>query len=274
LEGYSVQGISGGTVAPQPASGVAGFFSRAYMTNMTANITNFNDTGGATTTGLTTDLKNRTAATIFWAGANDPIKNFSNSASSTLLLENPGFDRIMTTAEQNEYEARNLADGAAADLSEVLTTGLVPTYCTLWLTLISNYIRETGFDTYPAHRMFMVREPQAFWKYDGTLHWPQGYYQKNEVHKKVADYWSIPLIDLWNNSGINLATRGMFMLEEASGQLFIHINDKGGRQCARFIASEFMRNPVIDFSGTSQGSALGIPTAQADLGPWNPDNVV
>jgi hypothetical protein len=122
-------------------------------------------------------------------------------------------------------------------------------------------------------RFFIVREPQAFWKYDGTLHWPQGHFEKNEVHRRVADRWGFPLLDLWSNSGINVGTRGTFLQIEGGGSLFIHLNDKGGRQCARYIAGEMLRHPPIDFTGTIYGSNLGIPTAAADLTPWTPDGV-
>lgn len=339
MEGYSFRGISGGTLQPKPGESTDGMFSRAYMAGLSTSLVNQND-GGITTNGLTQSIADRTAATVFWLGANDSITDLANSPRQILYLDGAFIeiveakalavtqgnfadtaaglsatsvgqffdtdgslagwkilwehrvggtasqvyhyptgsatwttDRIMTTAEQDEFEARNTADGADAFLSEPLSNGFIPTYEALWHTMIANYLDATGFDDVPEHRFFIVREPQAFWAYDGTMHWPQGHYEKNEIHKRVADRWSIPLIDLWAESGINISTRGWFMHNEASGDLLIHTNDKGGHQCASVIAQRMMQFPLLDFTSDTQGSNLGLPTAASDLEPWNPDNV-
>lgn len=345
LEGYSVLGISGGTIQPKPGESVAGMYSRAYMAGMLDDLINFADAdeGGITTLGLTAGVKARSAATIFWAGANDSVTDLGNSPRLRLYLDRDFLasvteratalsegtyadtaaglaatsngeyfsvagdlsgwsilyehrvttgsvaamvyhypdagtdydtDRIMTTAEQDEFEARNTTDGADAFLSEPLSNGFVVTYEALWHTMIANYLDATGFDDVPTHRFFIVREPQAFWKYDGTLDWPQGHYEKNEVHRRVADRWGFPLIDLWGESGINVVSRGWFLQNEASGELFIHVNDKGGRQCANVISKRLLQHPPLDFTGDADGSNLGVPTAAADLAPWAPDNVI
>lgn len=345
LEGYSVQGTAGGTLQPKPAEDIKGMFSRAAMDTMLSGIANFNDVGagGISTAGLTSALKLRTAATIFWTGANDSItdsaaspykklyvnKEFTESLKTKAVALSVGTyadttaglaattngqyfstagsitgwkklylrrdlgpaiaqiiyhypepatvvqaDRIMTIAEQDEFEARNTSQGANAFLSEPLSGGLSVTYETLWHTMIRNYLDATLFDAVPEHRFFIVREPQAFWNYDGTLDFPQGYYEKNEVHRRVADRWSIPLIDLWAESGINIATRGWFIQVEDAGQLLIHINKKGGRQVASVIADRMRAHPPITFAGNeTDGSKLGFPTTAAELSPWAADNV-
>lgn len=341
LEGASYYGIPGGTVAPKPADGVVGFYSRAHMSDVLANLINQSDAdaNGIITTGLTSGVKDRSFATILWAGANDAITDYSNSEFQRLYLNKEQIasiattaptlsqghyanttaglagttagqyfsvngdvsgwrilyknqttatmvyhypiagtsyttDRIMSEDEQDEFEARNTTDGSAAFLSEPLSNGFVVTYEALWHTLIANYLAATDYLDRPDHRIFIVREPQAFWRFDGTLDWPQGHYERNEVHRRVADRWGFPLLDIWASSGINIGTRGMFLQIESSSNLFIHLNDKGGRQCARYIASEMLRHPPVDFSDTSDGTNLGIPTDEDDLGPWTPDNVV
>lgn len=181
-------------------------------------------------------------------------------------------DRIMTVAEQDELEARNTAQGAAAFLSEPLSTGFVVTYEGLYHTMIANYMLATEYHKVPEHRFFIVREPQAFWAYDGTLDWPQGHYEKNEVHKKVADYWGIPLIDQWGESGINLATRGWFLQNEAGGDLLIHHTEKGGYVCADLVRKRMLEFPPLVLSEL-YGADLDFPTLEDDLGPWNVDNI-
>lgn len=346
LEGYSVQGTAGGTLQPKPSDGTKGMFSRTAMTSMLSGIINFNDAGagGIGTVGLTTALKLRTAATIFWTGANDALMDLNNSPYGSLaanrekieslearvnalsvghyasksvglaavalgayytapgavtgfrimyLKRNVGAgdfaqtiyhypyagqsfetDRIMTTAEQDEFEARNTSQGANAFLSEPLTNGFIVSYEALWHTMIANYMAATGFDTVKEHRWFIVREPQAFWSYDGTIDWPQGYYEKNEVHRRVADRWGIPLIDLWTESGINLATRGFFIQSESGSQLFIHINSAGGLQVANVVSRRMLQHPPLDFTGLTSGTYTALPTIAADLSPWTADNVV
>lgn len=343
FEGYSVQGITGGTLQPKPfeSPSVDGMFSRAYMNDMVANIINNADAenGGIVTSGLTDEIKQRTAATIFWLGANDNVTDIANSPFKKLYLdgdfistlydkaealsigdyadEATGFaatsegeyfatpaattgyknlyldrgslgsqiiyiypepetsystDRVMTDAEQDEFEARNDADGVDAFLSEPLSTGLIVTYETLYHTMIYNYLSATGFDSVPEHQFFIVIEPQAFWIYDDTMDWPQGHFEKNEVHRRVASRWGIPIIDQWNESGINLTTRGWFLQNEANGELLIHHTEKGGYMAARLVASRMNQFPVVDLSGY-YGADLGLPTTEANLSPWDVDNI-
>ncbi|OOY25565.1 hypothetical protein BMI91_03925 [Thioclava sediminum] len=345
LEGHSVRGISGGTLQPKPGEGVTGMFSRDYMAGLANDLINFSDAtaGNATTLGLSAGVRDRSAATIFWLGANDGVTDLANAGYQTLALDGaqiaglaakaaalsvghfagpaeglaatqagayftapgtqPGFDilyehrntgsaearevyhvpqpeiayscdRIMTEAEQDEFEARNAADGAAAFLSAPLSTGYIVTYEGLWHTMIANYLAASGFDGVPDHRLFIVREPQAFWSFDGTLDWPQGHFERNAVHARVADRWGIPLIDLWGESGINLATRGWYLAVEAGGDLLIHLNDRGGRLCANRVATRMAQFPPLDPAGASDGAALALPLDASGLAPWQPDNTV
>lgn len=255
LSGFSVRGTPGGTIAPKPlnATPTPGFFSRSYVQSVISDCTNSDASIGLS--GKTVD------ATIIWTGANDGI-------DSNFILQDPGLDRIMSIAEQDEFESRNTS-APSTPLSNALSTGLRPTYLTLYLTAIRNLIEGLGLGPRPEHRLFIVREPQAFHRYDGTLDWPSNHFEKNEIHKKVADYFGLPIIDLWNNSGINISTRGMFMSVEDSGNLMIHLNTKGGVQVMHHIAQVMMQHPPIDFTGISGGADLGFPTATTDLSPWN-----
>lgn len=254
----TVQGISGGTVQPQPSVPTDGFYSRAYWTTVLAALPDDGQGG-----------KVLPDATILWVGANDNV--IGGASGQTLELLNAN-DRIMTTAEQDEFETRNTTDGASAVLSDPLTGGLVVTYRTLMLTAIRNAIITLGLDDKPEHRMFIVREPQFFHDFDTTMDWGGSHWEKNEVHKTVADYWSLPLIDLWRNTGINIATRGWFMLNESSGDLQIHVNDKGGAVVAAEVEKVMDAHPFVDLSAISGGSNLGIPDNTSDNSPWIVDN--
>lgn len=261
LAGYSSRGISGGTLQPKDG-GISGFFSRSYFQDVIANSTNVT-TGQNNSTGLAgLDI----SATIIWLGANDGIAGLSNG-SHPLALES-GADRPMTIAEQDELEASVASNGAATALSSALSTGLTPTYFTLYMTAIRNFYEAMSFSESPGHQLFMVREPQAFWEFDGTLHWPEGHYQKNEIHKKVSDRFGIPLIDLWQTSSINMRTRGLYLAIESNGDLMIHLNDKGQRQIGRNVAEFLKSYPPVDFSGTVSGTILPFPPV---LDPWNQD---
>ena len=266
MQGYSMYGVAGGTIQPKPqdAPPTLGMFSRDYVQDVISSSTNIT-AGGNSSVGLASV---ETHAIILWTGANDNI--YSGLALSD------GSDRIMTIAEQDEFELRNV-NTPSTPLNTALTTGLVVTYKTLYLTMVKNLVDGIVDSTTdniadrPEYRLFIVREPQNFREYDGTLDWGENHFEKNEIHKEVADQFSIPLIDLWNNSGINIWTRGMYLLVEDSNNLMIHLNDKGFEVCADYIAKFIKDYAPLDLSGTSQGSNLGFPTSADDLSPWITD---
>ena len=206
---------------------------------------------------------------ICWVGANDNV--IGGATNQTLELLNAN-DRIMTTAEQDEFETRNTTDGASAVLSDPLTGGLIPTYRTLMLTAVRNAIVGLGLTAKPEHRMFIVREPQFFHDFDDTLDWGGKHYEKNDVHRTVADYWSLPLIDLWQNTGINLWNRGWLLNIESSGDLFIHLSAKGHLVIAAEIEKAMNAHPFVDLSSASGGVDLGVPDTTAGASPWIVDN--
>lgn len=181
-------------------------------------------------------------------------------------------DRPMTIAEQDEFEARNLADGSNAFLSEPLSNGFVVTYEALEHTKYWNYYDAFGWNEVAGHNIFVVIEPQAFWVYDGTVDHPQALIEKNEVKRRVAHRWSFPIIDLQRDSGYNMATRGLYISNEASGGLQIHQTPIGGKHVASIIASRLKQFPPIDFTGLA-GTAMPLPTTAANLSPWDVDNV-
>ena len=269
MQGHSFFGTAGGTVAPKPNEGWSGLYSRAYVASLiTGAVNNATPPSNTTTNGLAA-IGNTWDATILWAGANDGPGN------AYLQLKINGQDRIMSIAEQDEFEAANAAT-PTRNLSTALSTGLIPTYKTLYMTGVRNIMEGLSLLGKPGHRFFMVREPQAFHKYDGTLDWPVGHWEKNLVHKEISDELGIPLIDLWADVGIGLHNRNWMFLTENSGNLFIHLSSHGGRLVGQHIARHLLRHPPIDMSDISGGSAgfiTAYPTAIADLGPWNVDNL-
>lgn len=183
-------------------------------------------------------------------------------------------DRSMTVAEQDEFEARNTADGSAAFLSEPLSTGYVVTYEGLWQTLIRNYYTQFNLHERADHKLFIVREPQAFWVYDGTMGWPEGLRAKQDVHERVAERMGCPLIDLWGASGISVFNRGIYLQVESSGDLMIHLNDTGGRLCGKVVAAAVEMHSPVDYTGATGATVLDDPATVADFTPWDEDSVI
>lgn len=81
---------------------------------------------------------------------------------------------------------------------------------------------------------------------------PQGYVYRNdrfervaveypEAYRKVAKYYGLPLIDNWNNSGINSKTRNTFYADpnDAENQMYMyHPNNDGWKRIGEYIASQ------------------------------------
>ena len=266
---YAMRGTAGGTLQPNTVDGTLGMYSRDYVQSVITSSANQNLDLGVSTIGLSAF---ESSAIILWTGANDNI----GTSGLTLPLRRDGFDRIMTIAEQDEWDAR-VINSPATWIGAPLTTGFEPTYKSTYMTMVKNMIdglvdsSGLAIKDRPEYRIFMVREPQAFHEFDGTLDYPLFHFEKNEVHKEVADYFSIPLIDLWANSGINIWTRGTFLNIESGGDLMIHLNDKGYRVVADYIAKVMRQHPPLDYTGTVFGTNLGFPTATDDLTPDLPN---
>ena len=65
-----------------------------------------------------------------------------------------------------------------------------------------------------------------------------------EAYRRVASQYGLPLIDLWNNSGINELTRNTYYADPtpATNQLYMyHPNNDGWERLSRIICREIMK---------------------------------
>lgn len=100
---------------------------------------------------------------------------------------------------------------------------------------------ETVQATYPLLRIILMTEPQG-WTYD-TDHLVQVNPLIAEAYRKVAETYALPLIDLWNESGINALNRDTYYADPPAAtntDYMYHPNNDGWKRISKLICNRVM----------------------------------
>ncbi len=101
---------------------------------------------------------------------------------------------------------------------------------------------ETLLTSKPTVRIVMMTEPMGWTYTNGTMKRVSELIP--EAYRRVAHQYGLPLIDLWNDSGINELTRNTYYADPtpATNQLYMyHPNNDGWERLSRIICREIMK---------------------------------
>lgn len=171
---------------------------------------------------------------IIFHGANDGITGYMPDGGSGGYPLGTPYDEPLTQVQQN--------------------AGVTPsTFCQAYNTMLYNIVMRFGQKT----RLFLCTQHQYFNKYfTANAVITNGAEVKAQAIREIAKVWGFPLIDLWNDSGINLWNRSMYLNTEDGSNLWVHQNYAGGKRVAEVVYGRLQDVYPMTYLDTDFGSAV------------------